>query len=399
MLGHYENELGRISLKFSIDDLLSVIDRSRVEQNTANRETIVTPNPEKPVHKNWYEDVRVLSVFLESATDSVDALARLNVIESERRTAGYKRGERLQELDFYGGRWSGDSVGNMMRTTSELPAELVEACPVVMTREDFRKKIIEIAPELTYWQSIEGALPAGLCCAECHKPWDITDADVFVSERSFRDVPLNDYIGWRLADAAQDLKEKNAGRQIWVLQSDLALRNDTYIDHTMRIDYPALEVNGSGYIRGDQSDHIIEEGDEANFNIWEYRHPDCSKKHKTEEGWNYFVTLLSEVGYNVSEQQRNFSLHLSENKYDHDETNSWPWVTLVVPNGVIEVGLRHRVFSISIEENYEGSQVDLTALFAQEDVTKGRHFIHAWGRDKAIEYLTAIKLELEKLGT
>ena len=53
--------------------------------------------------------------------------------------------------------------------------------------------------------------------------------------------------------------------------------------------------------------------------------------------------------------------------------------------GALRIGYRKRVINI----DWSGTQInhngDIT--FKDEDVTKSRTMIHAWGKDKAIEYL------------
>jgi len=56
------------------------------------------------------------------------------------------------------------------------------------------------------------------------------------------------------------------------------------------------------------------------------------------------------------------------------------------------MGWRKRVISIEWQENYK--PFDMDELFATEEVTKwerdGKHGIHAWGKDKAYEYLKKV---------
>ncbi len=62
-----------------------------------------------------------------------------------------------------------------------------------------------------------------------------------------------------------------------------------------------------------------------------------------------------------------------------------PWLIVTTPMGRIKIGPRKRVISIS----WEDSLIKQTAqeLFPGEDVTKDGRTIHAWGIDKAREYV------------
>lgn len=77
------------------------------------------------------------------------------------------------------------------------------------------------------------------------------------------------------------------------------------------------------------------------------------------------------------------STYLIPNEYSrHDEAE--PWMMLVTSRGRIKVGWRRRVISI------DWTHSTLTAppfLFADERVTQSGTGIHAYGADKAVEYL------------
>ena len=68
-----------------------------------------------------------------------------------------------------------------------------------------------------------------------------------------------------------------------------------------------------------------------------------------------------------------------------------PWFNVKTPQGTIKIGWRKRVINITWPEgiNKNGNE-----LFPNEDVTKytvgNLHTIHAWGYDKAKEYLAKI---------
>lgn len=65
-----------------------------------------------------------------------------------------------------------------------------------------------------------------------------------------------------------------------------------------------------------------------------------------------------------------------------------PWLVVTTSRGRITIGWRKRVISIE----WTGSEVKHKAddLFPTEDTTKGEMLIHAWGLEKAREYLEKI---------
>lgn len=65
-----------------------------------------------------------------------------------------------------------------------------------------------------------------------------------------------------------------------------------------------------------------------------------------------------------------------------------PWFNVTTPVGVIKIGWRKRVLAI----DWSNSQVKKRAedLFPNEDTTKLEYGIHAWGYDKAKEYISKL---------
>lgn len=65
-----------------------------------------------------------------------------------------------------------------------------------------------------------------------------------------------------------------------------------------------------------------------------------------------------------------------------------PWFVVTTPIGRVTIGWRKRVISI----DWRGSLVRRSAdeLFPKENVTKDGQLIHAWGREKAAEYIRVL---------
>lgn len=80
------------------------------------------------------------------------------------------------------------------------------------------------------------------------------------------------------------------------------------------------------------------------------------------------------------------ALNETPNQYWRDP-EALPWFEVTTEHGFFVIGWRKRVISIEWGESLTVPE----DLFADQDVTKDREMIHAWGYDKAIEYLTAIR--------
>lgn len=75
-----------------------------------------------------------------------------------------------------------------------------------------------------------------------------------------------------------------------------------------------------------------------------------------------------------------------QNEYSSDIQR--PWFIVTTPAGRIKIGWRKRVINI----DWSDSTIEQTTkeLFESEDVTKGEKYIHAWGIEKAQEYVNKI---------
>jgi len=68
--------------------------------------------------------------------------------------------------------------------------------------------------------------------------------------------------------------------------------------------------------------------------------------------------------------------------------SQFKWLLVTTEKGVIKIGWRKRVIEIDWTDSdiFDSANV----LFPDEDVTKGDRFIHAWGYEKAQEYLNTL---------
>lgn len=92
-------------------------------------------------------------------------------------------------------------------------------------------------------------------------------------------------------------------------------------------------------------------------------------------------------------KETDYNFELLPNGYCHEDCCSHiPWILFHTIDGDIIIGWRKHVISIEWQENYK--PFDMSELFSTEDVTKweenGKRGIHAWGDEKAYEYLKKV---------
>jgi len=104
---------------------------------------------------------------------------------------------------------------------------------------------------------------------------------------------------------------------------------------------------------------------------------DPEVKRKTEEDRTKIIALFSDKIF-VEETENEYIANSIYAKHN-------PWFIVTTSKGRIKIGWRKRVISISWDETtIEGTANE---LFPNEDVTKFDKTIHAWGYEKAKEYI------------
>lgn len=76
------------------------------------------------------------------------------------------------------------------------------------------------------------------------------------------------------------------------------------------------------------------------------------------------------------------------NEYTTSKLNLYSWYSVTTPKGIIKIGWRKRVINIDWTESDIKSKSE--DLFKEEDTTKYDKVVHAWGYDKAREYINKL---------
>jgi len=119
-------------------------------------------------------------------------------------------------------------------------------------------------------------------------------------------------------------------------------------------------------------------------------HYSCYRNYRRLLEVDRFTRMLMDIIY----KKTDYTFELLPNGYCKEKCCSHiPWILFHTIDGDIIVGWRKRVISIEWQENYKS--FNLEELFKNENVTKwtgadGKRGIHAWGREKAYEYLTKV---------
>ena len=118
----------------------------------------------------------------------------------------------------------------------------------------------------------------------------------------------------------------------------------------------------------------------------ELAHAKENKQEERQENINTMIGLFHTAGFDMIWST------VFDNQYSsHPVYYTSPWLEVITSKGPITIGWRKRVISI----DWSKSDIKKTAeeMFPDETSTKYDNLIHAWGYDKAIEYLTKLNSE------
>lgn len=315
------------------------------------------------------------------------SLEGLNSLIRQRGEAHYRRDERLHSFVIMG-RWQADSCGNFGRATMNemAPKDHFPDIPDVLTIEEFwsflqGKGLDTEKTILTTSLGGSHVPPARVICPECRVGWTIKNCHDVVAVHKTEGISLEGFVGQKLSDVQRVFGKRTDA--LWRMQDDILIRNDRHIDLSPRPGYEPLKVNERGWLgcrEGITADYVIESGDDGFFNVWRFYHGACNRTKLERDERTHFTEMFVNAGFN------GVTLDTIPNEYCKCEMCA-PWYRVTTSIGVITIGWRKRV----IEIDWSELDRDLRRLFKSEDVTKGPHFIHAWGRDKATVYLSRIR--------
>ena len=134
---------------------------------------------------------------------------------------------------------------------------------------------------------------------------------------------------------------------------------------------------GEGWSSRNIRDFIYRDG--------EFAHKECVALQRHQQDWTQLNRIRTAAGLGMVEA------YPIPSQYSDNRVYCGPWMVLKTQHGQIRMGWRKRVISIQWDDTNEA----ITAPFEQEDVTKDAHLIHAWGEEKAIAYLTALRKHFE----
>lgn len=316
---------------------------------------------------------------IEGIRGYLNNLDDLNRLITERRIAYGK--EDLKEFCILG-RWIADSCGNFGKIL-----EPKEGLPIsgVIYKEDINCR---------YSWSFTSDIPsAKVPCAYCGECWTVDNChDVHVKNHSTA-VDLKELIGKTLSDVREFYKQKTDAKYLFpnINGYDAVLRNEKYIDKTQNPKYETLKINDKGWVPNtDQphvkidDTHIVEEGDFGLLWVWTYYHTECYRKQKAQDDRKYYADIIKKAGF------KEFSLKEIPNEYSSHEVYG-PWFIAHTFAGPIKIGCRKRVINI----DWSGTEVTVGDMFVGENVTQGDGYIHAWGEEKAVEYLSKIRSQMQ----
>lgn len=337
-------------------------------------------------NKPWYDT----KLGIQGALSTLESFA---VLVSARHTAGYVRHERLNEF-YVLGRYSLDSCGNLNKFVGWIPKVALSKLPDVFSHAEFweyLKSHRTFTGEEILNEEIGYTLPTnGVICPVCKKGWDIRNCHDALKTTSTEIISLDSFVGQRLSSVMQFYQQKNDGH--YFLADDFTIRNNRYIDLLPKFqeEYSQFKdvtpKNEKGWLSkstGITSDYIIQYGDESLFHIWKYFHKSCSRLNMAMTEETTFRELFKKAGFSF------VVLHHIENSY-RSGNMSPPWFRAETEIGSITIGWRTRVIHIDWRDT-SYKEKNILFLFRNEEVTKGGTFIHAWGKDKAVEYLRKIR--------
>ncbi|MCX6745383.1 MAG: hypothetical protein NTX82_07765 [Candidatus Parcubacteria bacterium] len=328
-------------------------------------------------------------------------LAGLNNLAHARREAGYDREEPLTDFVIMG-RWFMDRCGNTCRYMREckdsfIPADILNL-PMVMTHNDFWAMVKKVkGPGVCCsWSAHDNIPPVTATCPWCNQGWDLHNCHDVYEMCDDVEFPIPYWTGRTLESIKAELQSDP--NEIFRFQNEMLLRHPRWIDLTPLPEYESLVVNKNGLVGVEGTrgvniswDYQVQAGDMLCAYRIRFFHKDCWREYQEKNERAAFTEIFRKAGF------QQFNLTATENCYCDCESCA-PWYFVDTSIGRFLIGWRKRVISISWEGLHHYNKFDkvlgtkLLKLFTAEDVTKDEIGIHAWGKEKAIEYLSKIRV-------
>lgn len=303
---------------------------------------------------------------LEAIIHASASLKSFYALLDMRTDASYMRREILHE--FYAHGFWLDSTGNICAPlTSDgqriLPGTSHPAIDSVMTATEFRKHFGQESFRITMPASIP--FP-GIACAMCTRTWGVEDAHNCATTDLPETETITDFAGKSLGE----FKTHLAGR--------------TTALYSLQNDMPAVRRQNTAPGNLD-ADFILLQDDEVHINVRRFYHLECKRGKLAAETEREIRMLLNLAGY------RAIRLRPAPNRYG-PESYYGPWFRVTTEKGhVLVIGWRRRVIAI----DWSATGRNLLHLFDDVRDTKGKHYIHAWLYEQAVDYLKRIRQALE----
>jgi hypothetical protein len=326
-----------------------------------------------------YDTVQGITAYL----NDLDGLNRLI---RDRNVAGYDRKERLRDFVILG-RWFADACGNFGKCKFELnykPTDIPAALPKVVEPKDLYAMLAGLSISHGFES---GAAPSHVICPECDKGWTLETAHDTHVRKDERVIPLQP--GRSIADHEKDLAGSKEG--VFRFGSEPGIRNPKFIDLSPHPEYKNSVVNEKGWryhhppFNNERvtQEYIAEAGDESSLTVFIFEHTRCSELRQARWSREFFTEVFTGAGF------KNLVMNEIPNEYCPCEACG-PWFLAKIPAGDLKIGWRKRVINI----DWKGTGKALPTLFESEEVTRGDDHIHAWGKEKAIEYLAKLRTAL-----
>jgi hypothetical protein len=314
--------------------------------------------------------------------DCLGSLEKLNKLTKSRKKSGYDDHERLDWFMILG-RWVLDECGNCGKVLGKSLKERFPAIPDIITREALSEFLRANGSDEGYSHSFEhGIPPERVVCSVCGEKWTIENCHDTVELKSNIVMSLKEHVGTTLKALQELLNQKTDG--IYWFCYDKPIRNDRYIDLTPLPDYKTLKVNEKGWVgkeKGIDENYVIQEGDDVYVYVFKFAHYNCHRTAQAKAEKENFLDIFYKAGYKVQD------IAAIPNEYCPC-TVCAPWYLVKTAVGTFKIGWRKRVINIDWSKT---NLQHVMSLFTKEDVTKNNWCIHAWGTEKAIEYLATMK--------